>query len=92
MLFFNSVSASTLDVHDAVSQFCDQTNLFDDETPEAPSWHSHRIETATHSELQRAAVFIFDVTGVDWQSYEQTRVYGDERRKHTSPLCFSDCR
>ena len=44
-----------------------------------------------HSELQRAVVFILDVTNVDLQCYDQTNVYGHEARKHISPLCFSNC-
>ena len=55
--------------------------LFPMTTREAYSWHSHRIKTAIHSELQRA-VLIFDVTDADLQFHDQTSVYGDETHEH----------
>ena len=51
-------------------------------TREAYFWHSHRIKTAIHSELQRAVVLIFDVTDADLQFHDQTSVYGDETHEH----------
>ena len=61
------------------------------ETRKAYSWHSHQIETAIHSELQLAVAFVFDVPDADLQFYDQTSAYGDETRKHISPLCLSNC-